>query len=115
MRTADEFADWEKDKSKGKSLSDAERLSLRLNNLEKENAQLRKENAQLKATKQGVSTSATAVGNKGCFTFGPELASKGTVTARADRSSDRCPKKPGTPSTPATPTTAGAKSAAHCH
>ena len=51
LATSDDFADWEKDKSKGNQpVSDAERL--RLNNLEKENAQLRKENAQLKASKQ---------------------------------------------------------------
>ena len=95
MEATDEFDKWEHLKS-NRQLSDAERL--RLNNLEKEVAQLKKENAQLKATKQGTkSTSATAAGNTGCFTCGQE-----------GHRADRCPKKPGTP---ATPRTAGAKSA----
>ena len=69
LATSDDFADWAKDKSKGtQPLSDAERL--RLNNLEKENAQLRKENAQWKASKQSSpSTGASAVGNTGCFKY----------------------------------------------
>ena len=98
VEATEEFANWENPKG-NQLLSDAERL--RLNNLEKENAQLRKELAQLKATKKGTkstsSTSATAAGNTGCFTCGQE-----------GHRADRCPKKPGTP---ATPRTAGAKSA----
>ena len=97
----DEFADWES-KSKGNQPgSDAERL--RLINLEKENAQLKKEIAQLKASKQNnPSTSASAVGNKGCFKCGKE-----------GHRADRCPDNKPTPtkSAPATPKTAGAKSA----
>ena len=73
-------------------LSEAERL--RLNNLEKENVQLKKELAQLKATKQGTkstgaSTRVAAVGNKGCYTCGQE-----------GHRADRCPQKPATPATP---------------
>ena len=102
LATSDDFADWEKDKSKGNQpVSDAERL--RLNNLEKENAQLRKENAQLKASKQNnPSTSTAAVGNNGCFKCGKE-----------GHRADRCPDNKPTPtkSAPATPRTAGAKSA----
>jgi len=65
LATSDDFADWEKDKSKGtQPLSDAERLRLPVNNLEKENAQLKRENAQLKASEQSnPSTSTSAVGN----------------------------------------------------
>ncbi len=81
-------------------MSDAERL--RLNNLEKENAQLRKENAQLKASKQNnSSTSTAAVGNTGCWKCGKE-----------GHRADRCPDNKPTPTktAPATPRTAGAKS-----
>jgi hypothetical protein len=98
VEATDEFANWENPKG-NQQLSDAERL--RLNNLEKEVAQLKKENAQLKATKQGTkstsSTSVAAAGNTGCFTCGQE-----------GHRADRCPNKPGTP---AKPKTAGAKSA----
>jgi hypothetical protein len=102
IEATDAFADWEKDKSKGnRPLSDAERL--RLNDLEKEVAQLKKENAQLKAAKSNnPSTSAAAVGNKGCFKCGKEGHRK-----------DQCPDNKPTPTktAPATPRTAGAKSA----
>ena len=88
-------------KSKGNQpVSDAERL--RLINLEKENAQLKKEIAQLKASKQNnPSTSAAAVGNKGCWKCGKE-----------GHRADRCPDKPASnKASPATPRQAGAKSA----
>ena len=102
MEATDAFADWEKDKSKGnRPLSDAERL--RLNDLEKEVAQLKKENAQLKAAKSNnPSTSAAAVGNKGCFKCGKEGHRK-----------DQCPDNKPTPTktAPTTPRTSGAKSA----
>jgi hypothetical protein len=103
MEATDAFADWEKDKSKGnRPLSDAERL--RLNDLEKEVARLKKENAQLlKAAKpNNPSTSASAVGNKGCFKCGKE-----------GHRADQCPDIKPTPTktAPATPRTAGAKSA----
>jgi hypothetical protein len=102
MEATDAFADWEKDKSKGnRPLSDAERL--RLNDLEKEVAQLKKENAQLKAAQSNnPSTSATAVGNKGCFKCGKE-----------GHRQDQCPKNKPTPTqtAPTTPKTSGAKSA----
>ena len=95
MEATDEFDKWEHSKS-NQHLSDAERL--RLNNLEKENAQLKKEIAQLKATKQGTkstgSTRATAAGNIGCFTCGQE-----------GHRADRCPKKPSTPASPRTAST----------
>ncbi len=70
MKATDAFADWEKDKSKGnRPLSDAERL--RLNDLEKEVAQLKKENAQLKAARSNnPSTKVSAVGNTGCSPSG---------------------------------------------
>jgi len=101
MKATDAFADWE-NKSKGnRPLSDAERL--RLNDLEKEVAQLKKENAQLKAAKSNnPSTSAAAVENKGCFKCGKE-----------GHRQDQCPKNKPTPTktAPATPRTAGAKSA----
>jgi hypothetical protein len=104
MEATDAFADWEKDKSKGnRPLSDAERL--RLNDLEKEVARLKKENAQLlKAAKpNNPSTSASAVGNKGCFKCGKE-----------GHRADQCPDNKPTPTktAPATPRTSGAKSAA---
>ena len=103
MEATDAFADWEKDKSKGnRPLSDAERL--RLNDLEKEVARLKKENAQLlKAAKpNNPSTSASAVGNKGCFKCGKE-----------GHRADQCPDNKPTPTktAPATPRTSGAKSA----
>jgi hypothetical protein len=102
IEATDAFADWEKDKSKGnRPLSDAERL--RLNDLEKEVAQLKKENAQLKAAKSNnPSTSATAVGNKGCFKCGKE-----------GHRQDQCPNNKPTPTktAPTTPRTSGAKSA----
>jgi hypothetical protein len=101
METTDAFADWEQ-KSKGsRPLSDAERL--RLNDLEKEVARLKKENAQLKAGKpNNPSTSASAVGNKGCFKCGKE-------GHRADQCPDNKPAP--TKTAPATPRTASAKSA----
>jgi hypothetical protein len=112
MEATDAFADWEKQSNlKGNrpmsdrvvTMSDAGRL--RLNDLEKEVARLRKENAQLKASKpNNPSTSAAAVGNKGCWKCGKE-----------GHRADRCPDNKPTPtkSTPATrPRTAGAKSAA---
>ena len=103
MEATDAFADWEKDKSKGnRPLSDAERL--RLNDLEKEVARLKKENAQLLKTAKpnNPSTSASAVGNKGCFKCGKE-----------GHRADQCPDIKPTPTktAPATPRTAGAKSA----
>jgi hypothetical protein len=102
IEATDAFADWEKDKSKGnRPLSDAERL--RLNDLEKEVAQLKKENAQLKAAKSNnPSTSAAAVGNKGCFKCGKE-----------GHRQDQCPdnKPTQTKTAPTTPKTSGAKSA----
>jgi hypothetical protein len=102
IEATDAFADWEKDKSKGnRPLSDAERL--RLNDLEKEVAQLKKENAQLKAAKSNnQSTSAAAVGNKGCFKCGKE-----------GHRQDQCPdnKPTQTKTAPTTPKTSGAKSA----
>ena len=97
MEATDEFDKWELSKN-NQRLSDAERV--KLNNLEKEVAQLKKENAQLKAAKQGTkstsSTGVTAAGNTGCFVCGQE-----------GHRADRCPNKP---STPAKPKTAGAKS-----
>jgi hypothetical protein len=102
MEATDAFADWDKDKSKGnRPLSDAERL--RLNDLEKEVAQLKKENAQLKAAKSNnPSTSAAAVGNKGCFKCGKE-----------GHRQDQCPNNKPTPTktAPAPPRPSGAKSA----
>jgi hypothetical protein len=102
IEATDAFADWEKDKSKGnRPLSDAERL--RLNDLEKEVAQLKKENAQLKAAQSNnPSTSAAAVGNKGCFKCGKE-----------GHRQDQCPNNKPTPTktAPTTPRTSGAKSA----
>ena len=102
VEATDAFADWEKDKSKGnRPLSDAERL--RLNDLEKEVAQLKKENARLKAAKSNnPSTSATAVGDKGCFKCGKE-----------GHRQDQCPNNKPTPTktAPTTPRTPGAKSA----
>jgi hypothetical protein len=102
MEATDAFAEWEKDKSKGnRPLSDAERL--RLNDLEKKVAQLEKENAQLKAAKSNnPSTSAAAVGNKGCFKCRKE-----------GHRQDQCPNNKPTPTktAPAPPRPSGAKSA----
>ena len=99
MEATDEFDKWELSKN-NQRLSDAERV--KLNNLEKEVAQLKKENAQLKAAKQGTkstsSTGVTAAGNTGCFVCGQE-----------GHRADRCPDKPSTPAN-LKPKTAGAKS-----
>jgi hypothetical protein len=97
MEATDEFDAWQK-KSKGNPpMSEAERLEL--NNLRKKNAQLEKEIAQLKASKQnGPSTSAAAVGNRGCYKCGEE-----------GHRADRCPANK--PTDPATPKQAGAKQA----
>ncbi len=138
VQATDAFADWE-NKSKGnRSLSDTERLWL--NDLEKEVARLRKENAQLlKAAKpNSPSTSASAVGNKGCFKCGsstrrvtlscqcrdPRYRFKGLVVVKCfpkkcfkcgmeGHRADQCPdNKPApTKTAPATPRTSGAKSA----
>ncbi len=101
MKATDAFADWEKQSKGNRPLSDAERL--RLNDLEKEVARLKKENTLLKAAKpNNPSTSASAVGNKGCFKCGKE-----------GHRADQCPDNKPTPikTAPATPRTAGAKSA----
>ncbi len=74
-----------------------------MSDLEKEVARLKRENAQLRASKQNdTSTSAAAVGNKGCFKCGKE-----------GHRADRCPDNKPTPtkSAPTTPRQAGAKSA----
>jgi hypothetical protein len=100
METTDAFADWEKQSKGNRPLSDAERL--RLNDLEKEVARLKKENTSLKAAKSNnPSTSASAVGNKGCFKCGKE-----------GHRADQCPDNKPTPTktAPSTPRTAGAKS-----
>jgi hypothetical protein len=101
METTDAFADWEKQSKGNRPLSDAERL--RLNDLEKEVARLKKENTQLKVGKpNNPSTSASAVGNKGCFKCGKE-----------GHRADQCPDNKPTPTktAPSTPRTTGAKSA----
>ena len=67
--------------------------------MRKKNAQLEKEIAQLKASKQnGQSTSAAAVGNRGCYKCGEE-----------GHRADRCPSNK--PTNPATPKQASAKQA----
>ena len=97
MEATDEFDAWQK-KSKGpQPMSEAERLELI--NSRKKIAQLEKEIAQLKGSKQnGPSTSAAAVGNKGCYTCGKE-----------GHRADRCPDNK--PTNPATPKQASAKQA----
>ncbi len=97
MEATDKFDAWQK-KSKGhQPMSEADRLELI--NLKKKNAQLEKEIAQLKASKQnGPSTSAAAVGNRGCYKCGEE-----------GHRADRCPANK--PTTPATPKQASAKQA----
>jgi hypothetical protein len=100
METTDAFADWEKQSKGNRPLSDAERL--RLSDLEKEVARLKKESTSLKAAKSNnPSTSASAVGNKGCFKCGKE-----------GHRADQCPDNKPTPTktAPSTPRTAGAKS-----
>ena len=97
MEATDEFDAWQK-KSKGNPpMSEADRLEL--NNLRKKTAQLEKEIAQLRASKQnGPSTSAAAVGNRGCYKCGEE-----------GHRADRCPANK--PTNPATPKQASAKQA----
>jgi hypothetical protein len=78
-------------------MSEAERVELI--NSRKKIAQLEKEIAQLKGSKpNGPSTSAAAVGNKGCYTCGKE-----------GHRADRCPDNK--PTNPATPKQASAKQA----
>jgi uncharacterized small protein (DUF1192 family) len=97
MEATDEFDAWQK-KSKGhQPMSEADRLELI--NSRKKIAQLEKEIAQLKASKQnGQSTSAAAVGNRGCYKCGEE-----------GHRADRCPSNK--PTNPATPKQASAKQA----
>jgi len=97
MEATDEFDAWQK-KSKGNQLmSEADRSELI--NLRKKTAQLEKEIAQLRASKQnGPSTSAAAVGNRGCYKCGEE-----------GHRADRCPGNK--PTNPATPKQTSAKQA----
>jgi len=100
MEATDEFDAWPQPEKKSKGnqpMSEADRLELI--NLRKKTAQLEKEIAQLRASKQnGPSTSAAAVGNRGCYKCGEE-----------GHRADRCPANK--PTNPATPKQASAKQA----